>query len=132
MKNVENCTQDDGYNCGVFTLLMMMMRHKGEMGHLHRHYTSDELMECRLRIFYLINDIFKVIIPNNKFFYDWEKHGVTNNYRKWTKIFLDSLLPGYNHDKRREFMRKMQFQLPDLKVNHFQMKIMTMTIEPSL
>ena len=36
LNNAENCTQDDGYNYGVFTLLMMMIRHKGEMGHLQR------------------------------------------------------------------------------------------------
>ena len=44
LKNAEHFTQDDGYNCGVFTLVMMIMRHKGEMGNLQRHYTSDELM----------------------------------------------------------------------------------------
>ena len=68
--------KDDGYNCCVFTLLMIMMRHKGEMVHLQRHCISDKLIECRLRFFNLINDIFKAIIPNNKFFYDWEEHGV--------------------------------------------------------
>ena len=107
LTNAENCSQDDGYNCGVFTLLVMMMRHKGDMGHLQRHYTSDNLTECCLRFFNLINDIFKAIIPNNKFFYAWEKYGVKNNPRKRRYVFLDSLLPGYGYDKRWELMRKI-------------------------
>ena len=61
---------------------MTMMRHKEEMVHLQPHSTSDELMECRLRFFNIINNIVKGIIPNNKFFYAWEKHGVENNARK--------------------------------------------------
>ena len=39
-------------------------------------------------------------------FYDWEKHGVENNPWKWRHIFLDSLLSGYDNDKRWELMRK--------------------------
>ena len=30
LTNVENCTQDDGYKYGVFTLLMTIMHHKGD------------------------------------------------------------------------------------------------------
>ena len=94
LKNVEICTQDDGYKCGVFTLLMMMMGHKGEMRHLRRHYTSDKLTECCLRFFNLIDDMVKVIIPNNKFFYDREEHGVEKILGSGGKYFLIAYFQG--------------------------------------
>ena len=77
-----------------------MMRHTGDTEHLQLHNTSDELIYYRLRLFNLIIDIFKIIIPNNKFFYDWEEHGVKQNPQKRRQIFLDSLLLEYDHDKR--------------------------------
>ena len=92
-------THDYGYNYVFFTLLMMMMRHKGEIGHLQHLYISDELMNCCFRFFNNIFDIFKVVIPNNKFYYDWKEHGVENIPRKWRQIFLDSINKGYDHDK---------------------------------
>ena len=38
LKNVENYKQDDGYNCGVFTLLMMIMIYK-ERSIIYNMYT---------------------------------------------------------------------------------------------
>ena len=67
LKNVKNCTQHDEYNYGVCTLLMTMVCHKGEIEHLQHPYTIDELIKCHLRFFNDFFDIFKVVIPNNKF-----------------------------------------------------------------
>ena len=83
-----------------------MILHKGEIGHIQHPYKSDELMKCRLQFFNHIFDIFKVFIPNNKSFYEWEGHGVENIPRKWRQIFLDSINKGYDHDKIWEQMRK--------------------------
>ena len=44
-KTAENCKQEDGYKCGVFSLLMMMMRSKGNIRQIQRAYTEDDLME---------------------------------------------------------------------------------------
>ena len=65
-----------------------------------------------------MNDILKLVIPNNKFFYDWERRRVENNPRKWRHIFFDSLLPGYVHDNRWEIMRTNKFPIaiPEGKV----------------
>ena len=43
MENTRNCKQNDGYNYGIFTLPMMIMRCKGETGYLQYAYTEDDL-----------------------------------------------------------------------------------------
>ena len=44
--------------------------------------------------FNLINYIFKFIIPNNKFFYDWEEHGVEKILRSGGKYLLIAYFQG--------------------------------------
>ena len=43
-----NYSQYYGYSCGIFTLLMMIMRRKGEIGYLQHAYTKDKLNNYRL------------------------------------------------------------------------------------
>ena len=96
LKTPENCTQEDGYNCGVFTLLMMMMGSKGEIQQRQRTYTRDDLIWCCLQLF---KDIIKVAVPQTKFSYNWEEHRVDNNPRRWRQIVVNSIAKGYDHKK---------------------------------
>ena len=84
---------------------MMIMRHKGENGHLQHAYTEDELKKCRVRLFNHILDIFQVVIPINKFYYDWKEHGVQNNPWMWKQKIIDSVKPRYDHDTRWQRMK---------------------------
>ena len=77
----------------------MMIGSTGEIQQIQSSYTRDHLMQC-LRFFNIINDIFKVIVPQNKFYYNWEEHGVKNNPRRWRQIVAESIAQGYDHRKR--------------------------------
>ena len=65
MKKIENY-KNDGYNCGVFTLLMMTIRRKGETRYLRHVFTEDDLKKCRARLCIHIFGIFKVFAPKNQ------------------------------------------------------------------
>ena len=56
-------------------------------------------MKCCIRLFNQIFDIFKIVIANNKLYYDWKDHGVEDIPWKWRQIFLDSINKGYDHAK---------------------------------
>ena len=108
LQTSENCTQKDEINCGVFTLLVMMIGSKGEIQQIQRAYPRNYLKQCCLRFFNLINDIFKVVVPQTRFYYNWEEHGVVNNLRRWRQIAVESIAQGYTHKKRRNLMKDVK------------------------
>ena len=57
-------------------------------------------MQCHLQFLNIINDIFKVVVPQTKFYYNCEEHGVVHNPRRWWQIVVEIIRQGYDHKKR--------------------------------
>ena len=62
-KHTVLCEQSDGYNCGVFTVMIRIMRCNGKKGVKKDLYTEDDLKKCRIRCFSYIFDVFRAICP---------------------------------------------------------------------
>ena len=75
-------------------------------------------MQCCLKNFNLINDIFKVVVPQTKLYYRLEEHGVVNNPRRWRQIVVESIRQGYDHKKGWDLMRDVKdtIKIPESKI----------------
>ena len=76
-----------------------MMGIKGDIQQIQRAYSRDGLVQCCPKFFNIINGIFKVVVPQTKFYYTWEEYGVENNPRRWRQIVVESIRQGYDHKK---------------------------------
>ena len=89
-RDIQQVYQMDEHNCGIRTLLTMIKRYQGGTGFLKEQLNKRELEDCRVRIFNIIYQVFKVIIPTNNFEHNWSDVGSVRDDRYWRNNFLQS------------------------------------------
>ena len=79
------------------------MRCHGKQGFLEEKYTEEDLRKCRIRVFNLITDVFRVIFPINKLRYDFKRISGTERDdfpQTWRNNYLLSGNVACDHKKR--------------------------------
>ena len=69
-------------------------------GFLKEKLNERELKDCRVRIFNIMYQVFKVIIPTNNFEYNRSDIGAVRDDSYWRNNFLQSDIEDYKHTDR--------------------------------